>query len=1061
MKKPTFNLLNKSILLILGMSLFLSFTLYAASPVRIMPLGDSLTFDNYLDDTRPDNIRTGYRSHLWYLLDDGGYYVDFVGSVVAGDAVIPSFDPDNEGHPGRTDGDIANVVYGFLVDNPADIVLLHIGTNWVDSSPDEVETILNEIDRYENNYGVSVKVVLAKIINRKVYDPVTTAFNTNVESMALSRIGDDIVIVDMENGAGIDYATEMRDTWHPYDSGYQKMADLWYSTITPFLSISTDHYLKLDETLGSPYKDFYGNADGTCSGSQCPTAVTGVVGGAQLFDGIDDEVTITNTATFDWTKDDSFTIEFWLKTNKTDPADNMVIIGREGSGDNHWWAGTSKDTGQIEFALGDSSGDINVLTGGPALHDGQWHHIACVRDGSTKKNKIYVDGAPVAEITHTYNADFTQGVPVNIGYLNYSASSHRYTGGLDEVFVYAKALSDAEIQVQYLDGYNGGGPIPPVITLIGANPLNLELGDAFVDPGATATDNLDGDVTASIQVSDDVDTSTAGTYSVIYTVTDSNGNTAATSRSVVVTDPVAPTIPPVITLIGDNPLSLDLGDIFSDPGATATDNLDGDVTAFIQVSGNVDTTVVGTYSVTYTVTDSNGNTATASRSVVVTDPVAATIPPVITLIGDNPLNLDLDDTFSDPGATATDNLDGDVTASIQVSDNVDTSAEGTYSVTYTVTDSNGNIATASRSVVVTDPFPPVAVADSYAIRIGELNEVSASSGVLSNDFSKTGMLSAVLVKSPSEAISFTLNSDGSFSYKHSASFDHDDSFTYKVYDGTTYSKEASVELHTISAADNTLEISPTYQLFTLDTIRTLSVVNSSTESVDIGTIAIAGMHADAYFIHNDNCSNQTVASEAECTFDVYFNTVDTDVKSAYAAVPTSSTVTPVLRSFLYSAESIQNESLRRMPPVLYDIEIPETMVAGNSYTISWKVMAYNSTYLTDIVLFSCDDPDDGTCGSSYETHFNASGYLTPEMTENAEWTYEKAGAKFFSYSYTFMPDLEHFDVDKNMVLRFYGNSKLDFDAGKSGVSLLLPGNLDVTYYDNSGRRIQKLIKAQE
>jgi len=47
-----------------------------------------------------------------------------------------------------------------------------------------------------------------------------------------------------------------------------------------------------------------------------------------------------------------------------------------------------------------------------------------------------------------------------------------------------------------------------------------------------------------------------------------------------------------------------------------------------------------------------------------------------------------------------------------------------------------------------------------------------------------------------------------------------------------------------------------------------------------------------------------------------------------------------------------------------------------------------------------------------------------------------------------------------MLMRFYRKSMADFNAGKFGVSLLIPGNVDVIYYDYSGRRIQKLIKAQ-
>jgi len=77
------------------------------------------------------------------------------------------------------------------------------------------------------------------------------------------------------------------------------------------------------------------------------------------------------------------------------------------------------------------------------------------------------------------------------------------------------------------------------------------------------------------------------------------------------------TTPPVITLNGDNPLYLNVGDEFVDPGATATDDVDGDLTEQIVVTGSVDTSKPGEYILTYTVSDSAGNTASVTRTVIV------------------------------------------------------------------------------------------------------------------------------------------------------------------------------------------------------------------------------------------------------------------------------------------------------------------------------------------------------------------------------------------------------------------------------------------------------------
>jgi lysophospholipase L1-like esterase len=129
---------------------------------------------------------------------------------------------------------VASNVYDWLVDNPADVVLLHIGTNGLDTSSNDVRDILDEIDRYSED----ITVVLARIINRISYSQTTTDFNDVVEAMAELRIaaGDRIIIVDMEDGAGLVYTQDttppyddgdMYDNLHPNDDGYAKMADVW------------------------------------------------------------------------------------------------------------------------------------------------------------------------------------------------------------------------------------------------------------------------------------------------------------------------------------------------------------------------------------------------------------------------------------------------------------------------------------------------------------------------------------------------------------------------------------------------------------------------------------------------------------------------------------------------------------------------------------------------------------------------------------------------------------------------------------------------------------------
>lgn len=164
---------------------------------------------------------------------------------------------------------------------------------------------------------------------------------------------------------------------------------------------------------------------------------------------------------------------------------------------------------------------------------------------------------------------------------------------------------------------------------------------------------------------------------------------------------------PVITLIGGTLINLEEGDTYTEQGATAFDDVDGDITADIVIGGDVvDVNVSGTYTITYDVTDSAGNAAVqVTRDVVVAAVVDTTIP-VITLIGASELNLTVFDSFIDAGATAFDAEDGDITGSIVVGGDIVNMAErGVYIITYNVSDAAGNQAVEVTRIVNVTLFP--------------------------------------------------------------------------------------------------------------------------------------------------------------------------------------------------------------------------------------------------------------------------------------------------------------------------------------------------------------------
>ena len=261
-------------LFILLFFLFLHIVLVSAAGAitRIMPLGDSITWDDRIEaggDNRDDGDRIAYRYSLWQLLTDAGYDFDFVGSEYTGFDTFP--DAENEGHPGWTDDDIAASVYDFLLDNPADIILLHIGTNMLDPDTTGVENILDEIDRYEADFGnENNRHPCPDRQQGPIQMQRLQLYNDNVEDMAFSRVNDptdpafpDNIIfgpdVDMEDGAGIDYRLvtddppgDMWDFLHPAVSGYSKMADVWFSAlmeILPQADAGPDQYVYEFDTV--------------------------------------------------------------------------------------------------------------------------------------------------------------------------------------------------------------------------------------------------------------------------------------------------------------------------------------------------------------------------------------------------------------------------------------------------------------------------------------------------------------------------------------------------------------------------------------------------------------------------------------------------------------------------------------------------------------------------------------------------------------------------------------------------------------------------------------------
>ncbi|MBR2603489.1 MAG: DUF5011 domain-containing protein [Bacilli bacterium] len=170
----------------------------------------------------------------------------------------------------------------------------------------------------------------------------------------------------------------------------------------------------------------------------------------------------------------------------------------------------------------------------------------------------------------------------------------------------------------------------PEIKLLGSETMTIAIGEEFKDPGATAYDKVDGDITKKIKAKGEVDVNTIGEYLITYTVSDKAGNSASKERKVIVKEGEIEdgkdTNPPVITFINPNSYQkVCLGDkvdisTTGTYGFTAYDDKDGNITSSVVISGDTGLqSKTGTYTINYSVFDQAKNATTASRTYSVVD----------------------------------------------------------------------------------------------------------------------------------------------------------------------------------------------------------------------------------------------------------------------------------------------------------------------------------------------------------------------------------------------------------------------------------------------------------
>ena len=218
--------------------------------------------------------------------------------------------------------------------------------------------------------------------------------------------------------------------------------------------------------------------------------------------------------------------------------------------------------------------------------------------------------------------------------------------------------------------------------------ITLEYGTAYEEPGATATasgtlvDKAEKPVEVQIQTEGDL--TQVGTHVVRY-IAQYEDSVGTAYRYVTVVD----TQSPQIQLVTDPEKFTLPNATYEEEGFTAVDNYDGDITAAVLRFQTRE-------EVTYTVADSSGNFTSVTRPIVYSDPV----PPVLALNGEEVITLGQGQQYHEPGYSATDNYDGDITDKVIVSGSVDSLKPGEYTLVYTVEDSFQNKVSVSRKITV-------------------------------------------------------------------------------------------------------------------------------------------------------------------------------------------------------------------------------------------------------------------------------------------------------------------------------------------------------------------------
>ena len=209
-------------------------------PIRIMPLGDSITDGRSFDS--PDGSG-GYRGPLFTLLSNAGYTVDYIGSQTINSELL--LDQNHEGHSGWRIDQLDSNMPGWLANMAdPDVVLMHIGTNDFGQSVDTPNAI-NRLDALILKIATLrpyAHIIVTNLMERG--EPQNTNIQNEFNPYVLARVnahaaaGRRVTFLDMRSVVPL---SDMPDNLHPDQTGYDKMAAAWLPAIQAVIGKDGDN----------------------------------------------------------------------------------------------------------------------------------------------------------------------------------------------------------------------------------------------------------------------------------------------------------------------------------------------------------------------------------------------------------------------------------------------------------------------------------------------------------------------------------------------------------------------------------------------------------------------------------------------------------------------------------------------------------------------------------------------------------------------------------------------------------------------------------------------------